>query len=414
MRFDSNDVFFPLNLGYLSDNKIKDHSKTGKYIDISSTSGDLHQYLNFSVNFDKTTVGKYISAITDDTLGNITVAETACGSDCAECNSLECLACNNSFYLEDGICKNTTGFGYYVLTPAYDSGSSLPADIPLPQQAITTKVTVSFFIKYYANSSSSTTIDLFRYSTNLILKLVYSGTQASLTLNSNTGVISTVSNFESNFGKWVHISIAYYYDPPKVAYFPAMLNLQVNYQAITTVYTHYSGNLGINPLNMIIPKEPIALYAKIWVWDVYYNGSWAFMSSSATNADYPIPIQKFIDNQTTASCLSSTGLTINCYADYNSLLVDANYCASLSFYNGTTCLAVQATCPYGFYTTSTSPYYCSCNNKVKDMWVDTNSTKPICKSKYYSILLILKNTFICIFTYIIKLCFQNNPFLLKY
>lgn len=374
-----------MHLKYLDDNKIKDQSISSVVINITPTSSDdYHQSLNFSANFDKTSAGKYISTITtDDNLGNITITETTCPANCSNCNSLECLSCSSGYYLEDGTCKNTTGAAYYFLSPAYDSTTKLPADLSLASQAtITTKVTVSFFIKFYANSSTSaSSIDVFRYSANLKLRLVYSGSTANLQLYSNTGTIADYGNFVSKFGKWTHISLAYYYDSAKIAYFPAMLNFQVNFEPVATDYQYYSGNLGITPLSLVIPKEPVALYAKIWVWDLYYTGSWAFMSY-ATN---PAPLVKFLDAEASANCLTVAGLTVNCYMDYDPILYSTNYCANRSHYNGSICVAAQATCPYGFYTPSSSSVYCSCDNKVKDMWVNKSDTKHYCTSNFNSL-----------------------------
>jgi len=375
-----------MQLKYLADNTIKDYSDNTVSITISSTSGDFHQYLNFSGNFDRTLAGNYITTITDDTLGNLTVLNEACPTNCSNCNSLECLSCNVGYYLEDGTCKNTTGAAYYFLSPAYDSTTSSPADLSLPSQVITTKVTVSFFIKHYANSSSNTSIDIFRYSLNLKLRLVYSGSAANLQLYSNTGTIADFGNFVSRFGKWTHISLAYYYDSAKIAYFPPMLNFQVNFQAVATNSLFFSGDLGIQPLNMVIPKEPVALYGKIWVWDLYYTGSWAFMSY-ATN---PSPLVKLIDGQSTVNCLTVAGLNVNCYMDYDTLLNSANYCANLSHYDGSTCIAVQATCPYGFYTSSSNSIYCSCDNKVKDMWINRSDSRHYCTSKFFEVLFLNK------------------------
>lgn len=368
-----------MNLKYLSDNMIKDYSDNSISITISSTSNDFHQYLNFSGNFDQTTAGNYISTITDDTLGNISVTNLACPANCSNCNSLDCLSCNAGYYLEDGICKNTTGAAYYFLSPAYDSTSKLPADLPLASQAITTKATISFFIKFYANSSTNNSIDIFRYSTNLKIRLVYSGTTVNLQLYSNTGTIAEYANFQNRFGKWTHISLAYYYDSAKISYFPAMLNFQVNFQGVNTDSQYYSADLGIQPLNMVIPKEPVALYGKIWIWDLYYTGSWAFKSYASN----PAPLAKLIDEQSSATCLTATGLDVNCYMDFDSILYSANYCANRSHFDGSTCIAVQNTCPYGFYTPSATSIYCSCDNKVKDMWINKSDTKHFCTSKIF-------------------------------
>jgi len=364
---------------YLSDNSIKDYNYINNSINISITpyTGDLNQYFNFSGNFDQTSAGQYISSITDDFFGNISVTQSACSNNCSNCNSLECLACSTGYYLEDGICKNTTGSAYYFLSPAYDSSSNAPVDLPLSSQsAITTKVTVSFFIKFYANSSNLSTIDIFRYSSKLILKMVYTSSDAKLQLYSDSGMIADAGSFISRFGLWTHISLAYYYDSAKIAYFPAMLNFQVNFSGIATDYQYYKGDLGISPLNLVIPKEPIALYANIWVWNLYYTGSWAFMSYASN----PAPLIKFIDTQNSATCLTIAGYKINCYMDYNSLLISTNYCANPSFYNGTSCLTAQTSCPYGFYNSSSTS--CSCDNKVKDMWINQSDTKHYCTSNY--------------------------------
>lgn len=367
-----------MTLKYINTNLLKDYNTSSKDITITSTSGDYHNYLNFSINFDKTTAANYINAVNyDATLGNISVTQTGCPANCATCNSLECTSCNANYFLKNGDCINTTGSAYYFLSPAYITATGAAADLPLASQALTTKMTVSFFIKYYANSSALSTIDIFRFGTDLKLKLVYGASTANLVLYSSLGDICDYGDFSARFGLWTHISVAYYYDSAKNNYFPSMLNFQVNFTPQTTTTANYNA-LNISPMVMVIPKEPIALYAKIYVWNLYYTGSWAFMSFTG-NSD--TPMATFLDAEATSSCLTVATYTTNCYKDFDNFLYSTNYCANASHYNGTTCLATQTTCPYGYYTPAANSIFCSCRNVVDDMWISQNSTQHYCKSK---------------------------------
>ena len=384
--FKSNLRFYPMVLKYLGDGTVRDYiTATDTTITSTGITLDIYQKLNFSVNFDKTSDSKYISAITED-LGNITITESTCPTNCKTCNSLECTSCNDGFILITGACTDPTGSYYYFLSPALDSTTKAEKDLTFTAITLTTKVTISFFIKFYANRLS-TTIDIFRYTSGLKIRLDFSNPTVNLELYSAAGVIGTYSNFLSRFGKWTHISLAYYYDAAKAAYFPSMLNFQVNFEGITTTASKYSA-LSITSLVMEIPKESIALYAKIYVWDFYYTGSWAYQSFTP----YVLAPVKKIDLETTSTCLTQTGYDLYCFKDNSPYLIDTNYCTTdRAHYNGSTCLTKIAACPYGFYTADASSIYCSCDNKVDDMWINVSDTRHYCKSKYFLKYFLLKN-----------------------
>lgn len=364
-----------MSLKYLQTNKISHYPSNAS--DITPSSGitsDNFNSFNFSKNFFTDTDNKYTDAITITNGRLTTTLSSACAdANCKNCSDVECYTCKNGYYLEEGICKNTTGSSLYFLSPGFLTADKTISDIDLAAVTVTTNYTLSFFIKFFSKTVSADKVDILRIGA-LKLRLNFSGSNVNLELyhTLNTGsvdcVIANAGDFLPRFGKWTHISLAFYYDSAKLTYYPANLNFQVNFIAIATEFSCYNKTgLIATSLVITIPKESVALYASILVWDKYYVGVWGYQGKASP----PAATGSFLVN----ACITVTDKTTNCYRDYTPFLVTSNYCANPAFYPGATCLAVQDKCPYGYFVNSATTDYCSCENKENKTWIVRKSDK---------------------------------------
>lgn len=374
-----------MTLKYLA-GKVKEYNQVSKDITVSTgITGDGFRAINYSASFFKESPSKHTKSFTiDNTKGNLKFTEAACTDpNCLSCNEVECYTCKNTHYLTNGDCKDTKGNALYFLSPAFDKVSKNPADAKMADVSITSKFTLSFFMKYMARvDNANNNVDVLRIGTNLKLRLSYndSNSTAKLQLYSDKDSHCTIGdygNYLPRFGKWTHISVAYFYDATKLAYFPANLNFQVDFVPVKTTYNCYNKILGITPkINITFPKEVIALYGRVSLWDTYFTGVWGY-ESFKTNSK--AAIKEFI----AGSCPTTANENLNCYRDYTKLTVKDDYCTTNpAMFNGTTCLAKQTKCPYGYFTDSATSDYCSCLNTEKDTWiVNKTDTRHYCKSK---------------------------------
>lgn len=372
-----------MTLKYLA-SKILDYNSSSKDVLVSSgENGTYFRSINFSKTFFTETPDKFSTSVTlDADLGNLTYAKAACSdANCSACSDIECYTCKTGYYLEAGICKNTTGSQLYFLSPGYSG--TLPnltkADITLTGVTITKMFSLSFFMKFFSRSVSSTNIDVFRITPKLKLRLKFGSSQAKLQLYSDVSgvkcVIGEYTNYISRFGVWTHIAISFYYEYTKLNYYPANMNFQVNFTPVAAIPSCYNKQLDLGvSLTYVFPKESIALYASVLTWDKYFTGIWGYQAHK-DDAKQPTT-SKLVD-----ACITEATKTINCYRDYTSFLLKTAYCTDPTFYDGSTCITKQATCPYGYFTNSSSSKYCSCQNLEKKTWiVSKNDNMHYCKS----------------------------------
>jgi hypothetical protein len=229
VRFTALQNFYPLNIKYLSEKKLRDPDTTptgdvspsGSYI-------DPYQPWNYSSNFDQTIANSYISSFTYSN-GFYTPSYTECSSGCEYCNALECIGCLNTHYLSAGECINKASAHKFLISPGYITETSTPADISFKAvTGVTTSFTVSFFVKMLGWGTTMSSFDIFRYGSEMQLTYYISNDELYLT-DGNTK-FATVKNFLSLFGTWINISLSYFYDSTKNSSFPAMMNFQVNFE----------------------------------------------------------------------------------------------------------------------------------------------------------------------------------------
>jgi hypothetical protein len=139
--------------------------------------------------------------------------------------------------------------------------------------------------------------------------------------------------------------------------------------------------------SIVIPKESIGIYAKIWVSSVYMTGPWGEIS----NKNRIFNFTKFIDGgSSNTNCVLvsdlNTEIDIECGLDYDVLLDEsANWCTSTySFVNKSApyCKSTVPACKHGYYTSS---LLCSCPShpSVIDTFPTYNSGDDKCKTHDY-------------------------------
>lgn len=412
-RFSLNLFYYPLNLGSVKDQTISDihisssNDITKVYKDSDDTyflpegfTDFLFQPWNYSQNFDyvenNSITKKMITSFTaSNNLFTPDTPLTDCPANCDQCNSKECYLCAADYYLSAGVCIQPIATTYYFLSPAFLPNTKTPTDLEFQQfSPLSTSFSVSFFVKVLGWNTSSPSFDLFRYGTGLKLRYVIAAKSLELYTGSNV-VISTYANFYPLLGTWVQISMSYFFDDNVKAYYPPIMNFQVNF--VQTVVSNGIDihNLSVN--NVVIPKESIAIYAKLWIWNgKYITGTWGLQ---ANTDDTILNATKFIDYPLTKTACITNGATLvatvdyTCVLDYDKLLDKNNYCSgatNASFVdNRAVCLAKNSNCPYGMYGTAPSNA-CSCEMAVLDMFVDKNNGITVCKKLEY--LDFLRNT----------------------
>lgn len=456
-RFSANTYFYPMTIKYLNNRKIQDPNYPENDVEVDLP-GDLKiipfQPYNYQFNWDrspnKTFISDFVSnpliiyyltanmkspeiLIPNDT-PDITVKQviTTCGPNCDKCTNLAantiCNRCTEGYFLLDGVCFDPTYLKYFLLSPGFENNTdkTVTRDIVLNTVSeVTDSITVSFFVSLLGWNTKSTYYDIFRYGPDLALRFDYKSDKLTLYSPKTTSRLTEVVYGEFNylyqyFDSWIHISLAYFYDNTK-PYFPAMMNFQVELQAI-----QLSGdfsNLHVN--NIVIPKENIAIFARIWIWNHYLVGSYGFYGNSQRN---PKPVKRFTDwdgelisntfksiwsaNATAKTrCLirdtdfSDNNLIYACVNDYSQKLMDFmsdRYCFMKYSYRRSTgkydyypardynyiyyligfddSYLINQHCPYGLHS-SESGYYCSCDKMSNDTLIFSNGDKNICELK---------------------------------
>lgn len=388
-----------MTLGYL-DSKISQYNTVANSITVSTgETGDSFRSINFSGTFFTETADNFTTSFAVEAdKGNLTKTDATCtDTNCSSCSDVECYTCKDTYYLVAGICKNETGNQEYFLSPGYTTAGGAESDIQLAAVTIANKTfTLSFFMKFFSKNSSGNSIDVLRIGTNLKIRLVYNTVDTTVKLQlysdkTSECTIAEVANFLPRFGLWTNISLAFYYDSTKLTYYPANLNFQVDFTPLVTDYSCYNKDQGgIASLVIEFPKESIALYANVLVWDKYFTGVWGYQSMATAPTGMSPTSTSLLTSK-----ITQTGKTVNHYRDFNNILVTSKYCTpDAAFYNGTSCLAKQSKCPYGYFTDSATSIYCSCENKEEKTWiVNKTDTRHYCQGnfKIFYFLLIISN-----------------------
>jgi hypothetical protein len=337
--------YYPLNIKYSSEKKLRDPLTSGD-VTPSGEFTDPYQPWNYSITFDQTTPNNYISSFTLED-GFYTPTLTACPTGCKYCNALECIECLATHMLKAGECVEKTNSKYFLLSPATKTSTTDATDLKFkPITGVTNSITVSFFVKMLSWNTVNESFSIFTYGTGLFLS--YNTKTKILYLTDSFTRFASVSNFLSFFGTWINISFSCSYD----VNLPTMMNFQVNFENINISNLD---SLSTNTFNsIIIPRESVGLYAKIWVAPVYITGPWGIISYKNRS----ITFTKFIEGgSSTTDCVTTSDLAatadIKCALEHDEILNEANWCASnYAFVNKSTpyCKAAIADCKYGYYT----------------------------------------------------------------
>lgn len=251
---------------------------------------------------------------------------------------------------------------FFIKTPAISSIDAQPKDIIIStsQSADLSKgISISMFVKQSSWTTINDSYYLFQYGTNLVLKYVISTKNLQLFNPKSNEVLSEYNNFISFKDTWVQILLSYYYDNTSNT---ANLDWKINSLKQTI-------NLGVNIINLsindviLIPKESIAIYAKIWIWDV----EWLY-NPSTTNMNTIFKYGNGTPKNST--CIESTNTLpseMKCSLEYITDFDENVYTCSIQNFFSTimyNCSPNDSTCLTNLYLTQTTNI-CSCyNNKM--------------------------------------------------
>lgn len=318
----------------MQDNILKDVLIPANTFSLASAATNPENLKIFSYNtmFDYNLVnnnyGKYLDS---------SYTSTTCTSACNSCYSngtSKCLTCNpTSSFLSYNTC--TSYVDSYKSYYAFVSPTVSNVDLPFSALNLGTKATLTFYLKIlgFQDTINSDIIVL-----GTILKIRYNHSTDSLELaRTDTAVIlASMTNFASLFGKYVYFSLAYQYDSTKSAYYPPMLNFNVN---LTNLPINYSvANLsGLNIQTVTISSKVFGMFARVHFYSFYLLGAYGYDTNTyyVTNTPNIVPSKKLID-ETSSTCVAAADLStvidprnIMCYIDYDVYTDSTNYPANV-------------------------------------------------------------------------------------
>lgn len=323
--------YYPLTLNYIKDNVIYDYDYDYNNIDLktkyNSWNTDNLQIYNYSSNFDYINYnypsgGYYINSYNRSNLSIDSIKN--CDINCKKCwgnKSTECYECYDNYILK-----------YSQCIPAYETYFRSPASTDVVFNTfdnLTPKGTVTFWTKPFGFSNSIS--NMIYYSDNL--KLYYDSTNS--TFNNNYGLNLTkvsssantlllnVNDFNKLFGKWILISISYFYDITVDNYFPAMMIFTINGNNYTLNKAAIENFKGLSISNFKIPISYYGLLSNIKAYSDYIINSYILETNlNFTNyiPDYVYLIPGTIYPST--SCIDSNNISpssidYKCIKDYD-------------------------------------------------------------------------------------------------
>jgi len=323
---------------------------------------------------------------------------------------------NTHILVEGGTCQllpsaTEQNTKYFYRNPQADTGTTPPTinpnDVTLSTFAIDKEGTVCFFIKIIGFLTADA--DVVRYGTGL--KLYYISDMAKYNsvgydkyglslLNTSTATYESLANdksFRDYIGKWVFISLAYYYDPAVAANYPPMLHFMINENVLQI--NSAAALTGYDIKNFVLPKTTYCLFAKLTVFYKYLVGAYGLVNNPTDFAAISSTIYKqyFLPGSSVNNCVITSDLsgywavTVTCYADYNQNFFPTT-CATQNFLKSgvqTACLLKSGlkACASGCYYNTNDGYnnnnyscWCFMNNSYTSMYL-RNDYKFACYRK---------------------------------
>jgi len=413
----NNILFLPMSFPKMKYNKIQDMDFTDKDINVPSNPDplDIYPQINYVEDLEFVGINKYVSELGTllidfyyDTPTTITI-----DSPDKWKNDNESLQCVEKAILSSNSppkCEASTDSKSVFVSPGINKIDNSYVDVLLKPIDLTSEneITIKFsmkilgFSKEYSPASNNT--DIFYYSDNLYLTLnKIDSSRFDLSLVYKTGIIlSTYSNFQTFFSKWVNIVISlsdYSNNTTYKGYYPNKLNFQINNKNMDIDGTSSKLVKITDFAKMKISKPIIALWSKGIISFNYFNGFMGIYTSinkSASGLKYSKDLKKnsktdminIFNGDSFTDCLSDyfekTNLNINCVFDLDNTFDETKYICDLSLLNEQTgtCYDKKVKCPLGFIEFDTNNDYCSCSNVDKKlMGVFKTGSKSVCRSK---------------------------------
>jgi len=337
-------------------------------------------------------------------------------------NNADTLSCENAALLDFSArtCGIVTNSHFVFISPPLVSSSNLYTDTStkLIAHESSKEVTIKFFVKFLGFTQlgtgeqttytgiSTDEYDFYRYGTNMRLTLLkVTTTRIDLYVrNSSNALVAKFENFQTQIGKWTHISLSYssYYDASDTTiynYYPDKLNIQVGYNQLTVTAGTFDRLSITNFLTLTIAKEVIGLWTQGMVSYNYFTG---FMGVYASYGDTTLTYANVKKTSTTdkegiykgttvIDCLDTTNffnsaftssIKYNCVRDYDFQIYQttATYNCSYKPLGETACsTTTNAACPVGYIENTDN--VCSCTNRDRKlMLINKNSGKNKCQS----------------------------------
>jgi hypothetical protein len=345
-------LYYPLNLGYISNNVLTDPGNSANNYSVSSAWNTFKlQSYNYSSKLDyiqaTNSFTQYMSGIASNavTLGT-------CNSACKRCfatTNADCYQCNAGSFLSQSTCLSSGG-KYFFTSP---SNASTPNDINFVSfgASVTPMGTITFWAKIIG--TASTTCDLINYGANL--KLTYDGSNYGSNTNYGLGLVNSSTylakepNFRNNFGKWTFFSLAYYDDTSTSAFFPTMMKFEINSNSYSILSSSISG---ISISQFTIKANLYGLVANVKAYSNYIIGAYGYETNTASpTAPFakPTPFKTYLaPGSSTSDCLSPGTDTVSwtdpysCTIDYDASFDTTKLCSNNNnYFSSGTC----STCP---------------------------------------------------------------------
>jgi hypothetical protein len=327
--------YYPLTISYMKDGKIKDPDYPSNTVDPSFIKNFPSITSNFSyklwfysykfdfVKFNKLS-GKYISTFSI-IKGNPSPVLANCNKNCDICNSAKCLKCNNGYYLSQGLCQPFINSLYFLNFPSKNSTNT--KDIIFQPISNMKTFTLTFYFKllgWYVDKLYST-YDVIRINSNMSIRINLKNFQLELYNPKNYETLSVYANFQNLRGNWTIISVAFQYeDLMKVSFYVNFKSLKISEIRDESVYSRE------NEILLVIPKESLAVYSRVWIYNKYLIGP--------TNISYLKnkiiqPIKKLLEPSSNIdSCynlsdfISNSTYSLLCSPEYDDEIDETKFC----------------------------------------------------------------------------------------
>ncbi len=327
--------YYPLTISYINNRKIRDPDYPSKTVDPSFfknfpsiTSNFSYKLWFYSYKFDfikfNKLSGKYISTFSI-IKGNLSPVLASCQTNCDICNSVNCLKCNSGYNLIQGICRPIVNSLYFLNFPGKNSTNSYDIVFQPILNMKTFSVTFYFKLLGWFVDKLYSTFDVIRINSNMSIRINLKSFQLELYNPKNFEILSVYPNFQNLRGNWTIISVAFQYEPiMKVSFYVNFKSMIIGEIRDESVYSTE------NDILLVIPKESLAVYSRIWIYNKFLIGP---TNISYLNNKIIQPIKKLLEpSPNIDSCynlsdfISNSTYSLQCSPEYDDIIDETKFC----------------------------------------------------------------------------------------